>query len=473
MQLETNEEVKARFSDAFKASPVGIVVENLDGQPLFVNPAFCSMLGFTEEELRNKHCVDFSPQEDAQKDWVLFQQLREGSIDHYQIDKRYFRSDGTTVWGRLTVSLLRGKPSPLVLAMVDDITERKLAEEALSESETRFRSIFRDAGIGMVIVSLDGRYLSANRAFCDYLGYSEQEILGKTIESITLPADWPAFSEKMREALSGQGFQWLHKRCLHKSGRIVYTETSSSVIRDREGVARYFVAQILDITGRKEAEEALSAMTRKLIEAQEQERARIARELHDDISQRLAVLAIDLDGREGVPQEVQSHLEKFRLQVVEIANDVHGLSHELHSSKLELLGVVTAMRSWCQEVGRRQKIDVDFASDVSTSIPPELGLSLLRVLQEALHNATRHSGTQRVEVRLEERSNELHLLVRDSGKGFDVESALRSQGLGLTSMRERVRLLNGRLTVQSQARCGTEVHARVPFNPDQNRSLKD
>src|SRR5689334_14149762 len=119
------------FLDVFNASPVGIVVEDLQGQPLFVNPAFCSFLGFTEEEMRGKHCVDFSPAEDAQRDWELFQQLRAGSIDHYQLEKRYFRSDGSLVWGNLTLSLLKTGPAPLVIAMVHDITEKKAAEELL------------------------------------------------------------------------------------------------------------------------------------------------------------------------------------------------------------------------------------------------------------------------------------------------------------------------------------------------------
>src|SRR6201987_1157098 len=96
------------FRDAFNASPIGIAVENLDGQPLFVNPALCSMLGFSEEELRGMHCVQFSPPDDAEKDWVLFQQLRAGSIDHYQLEKRYLRRDGSLVWGSLRISLLKG-----------------------------------------------------------------------------------------------------------------------------------------------------------------------------------------------------------------------------------------------------------------------------------------------------------------------------------------------------------------------------
>src|SRR6201985_2976902 len=127
------------FRDVFNASPIGIAVENLEGRPLFVNPAFCSFLGFSEEELRNKHCVDFSPPEDAQKDWALFQQLKAGSIDHYQLEKRYFRADGSLVWGSLSISLLNSRPSPLVIAVVEDITDKKRATEELHESDERLR----------------------------------------------------------------------------------------------------------------------------------------------------------------------------------------------------------------------------------------------------------------------------------------------------------------------------------------------
>src|SRR5215472_1979381 len=108
------------FHDAFNASPIGIVVEDLNGQPLFANPAFCAFLGYSQEDLSDKHCVDFSPPEDAEKDWALFQQLRAGSIDHYRLEKRYFRKGGSLVWGSLIVSALNCPPSPLVIAMVED-----------------------------------------------------------------------------------------------------------------------------------------------------------------------------------------------------------------------------------------------------------------------------------------------------------------------------------------------------------------
>ena len=135
------------FYDAFKACPLGIAVENLEGQPLFVNPALCTMLGFSEDEILQKHCVEFSPPEDAEKDWAFFQQLRAGSIDHYQVEKRYFRRDGSLVWGRLSISLLNGRASPLVLAMVEDISDKKEAEKAVRESEERFRNIADSAPV--------------------------------------------------------------------------------------------------------------------------------------------------------------------------------------------------------------------------------------------------------------------------------------------------------------------------------------
>jgi len=576
------------FHDVFNASPIGIVVENLEGQPLFVNPAFSAFLGFTEEELHGKHCVDFSPPEDAAKDWALFQQLRAGSIDHYQLEKRYFRRDGSLVWGNLSISLLKNQQSPLVIAMVEDITakktaeearfrhtaivesshdaiicknlqgnitswnfgaermfgyaeaealgqpitilipphlhseeseilarlraggriehyetkrltkagqgvdvsltispirdasgsvlgfsqiahditERKRGEDALQESEEKFRSVFRDAGVGMVIVSPEGRFLAANKTFCGYLGYTEEELRQRTIESITFAQDWPPFSGKLREALTeGKNFQWFEKRCLHKSGRIVYMESSASLIRGGDGAPRYFVGEVLDITSRVQAQAELSEMTRKLIDAQEQERARIGRELHDDINQRLAMLAVELQHLEGDPSDVSRRARELRTQVTEISNDVQALSHELHSSKLEYLGVVGGIRSWCREFSERQKIQVDFTSDISSFFPSEVGLTLFRVLQEGLHNAVKHSGAKSVDVQMREHSGEIQLVISDLGKGFDLEAA-QEKGLGLTSMRERVRLVNGTIHIQSKPTSGTTIQVRVPLGSE-------
>jgi signal transduction histidine kinase len=221
-----------------------------------------------------------------------------------------------------------------------------------------------------------------------------------------------------------------------------------------------------EITERKRTEEALLGVNRRLIEAQEQERTRIGRELHDDVNQRLAMLAVELEQLQNYPSEVENRVRKLLNETNEISNDVEALSHELHSSKLQYLGVVAGIRSWCKEFGARQNIEIDFRSDVATVPPFETGVCLFRVLQEALHNIVKHSGVKRVDVRLTEHSNQIHLRVSDSGKGFDVQSTMQGKGLGLTSMRERVRLVNGTIAIESKPMGGTTIEVRVPFESE-------
>src|SRR5262249_14261690 len=151
---------------------------------------------------------------------------------------------------------------------------------------------------------------------------------------------------------------------------------------------------------------ALADMTRKLIEAQEQERARIGRELHDDINQRLAMLLLELEQLQENPSQIESRLQEFRRRIGELSNDVQALSHDLHSSKLEYLGVVAGMKSWCKEFAERHKLEIDFRSDVPGAVPLQVGLPLFRVIQEALHNVIKHSGVKRIEMQLGEDSGE-------------------------------------------------------------------
>jgi signal transduction histidine kinase len=152
--------------------------------------------------------------------------------------------------------------------------------------------------------------------------------------------------------------------------------------------------------------------------------------------------------------------------VDDVSSDVQALSHELHSSKLEYLGVVKGINGWCREFAERQGIEIDFRSDLTSVLPFEVGVSLLRVLQEALHNAEKYSGARRIEVRIMQDSNEVHLTVSDAGMGFDVESAMQGKGLGLISMRERVRLLKGTFAVKSKPLRGTTIHVRVPLGSE-------
>jgi len=235
---------------------------------------------------------------------------------------------------------------------------------------------------------------------------------------------------------------------------------------DESGKAIRMIGVNVDVTQRKQAEEALGSASRKLIEAQEQERARIGRELHDDINQRLAMLAVELEELQMNPADATGCVQELQRKIREILHDVQALSHELHSSKLEYLGVVKGLRSWCTEFAQRQKLEIDFTSEVSSVLPHEIGICFYRILQEALHNAVKHSGSNRIEVEIREHSNEAHLIIHDAGRGFDVEAAMQGRGLGLTSMQERVRLVNGTITIQSRPSAGTAIHATVPLTAE-------
>jgi signal transduction histidine kinase len=211
-------------------------------------------------------------------------------------------------------------------------------------------------------------------------------------------------------------------------GSVHWIAGRAQVFMNESGEPSRMLGVNMDITERKQAEEALSSMTRKLVEAQEQERARIARELHDDINQRLALLAVDLEQLKGNPSEIESRLQELHKRTTEISNDVQAISHDLHSSQLEYLGAVAGIKSWCKEFAERQGMQIDYRHDVRGTVPPEIGLCLFRVLEEGLHNAAKHSGVKRIEVELREDSGEIRLLLPSPQSGFRSRKGFWTQG---------------------------------------------
>ena len=368
-----------------------------------------------------------------------------------------------------------------VACILHDITDRKRAEEALLEmnrtleaqgsllrSREELLTVFvKNVPAAVAMLDRNMRYLQVSDRWCtDYLP-GRAQILGRSHYEVfpDMPERW---KEVHRRALQGETLRADEDRWDGQDGTH-WARWEVRPWKTAEGAVGGILILAEDITRRKQMEDALSGMSRKLLESQEQERARIGRELHDDINQRLSMLAAELEQLQENPSAFRSRVQALRQQMTEISNDVQALSHELHASKLEYLGVVAGIKSWCREFGERQRLDINFTSDVSSALPLEVGLCLFRVLQEALHNATKHSGVKRIEVQLAEHSNEVHLFVRDSGKGFDLEAAKQHGGLGLTSMRERVRLVNGDIELQSRPMGGTTICVRIPFSPEHIR----
>jgi PAS domain S-box-containing protein len=303
--------------------------------------------------------------------------------------------------------------------------------------------------------------LSWNEAAQRIFGYTAAEAIGQTM-SLLIPPDILEEERKVLQRLrAGERIVHFDANRVAKGGRKVNVSVTISPLRDAAGTIIGAARIARDVSEQKRVREALASVSRRLIAAQEQERTRIARELHDDIGQRLALLTIELA---GLPDGEPDDAARLQRQASEIAADVQALSHELHSSsKVELLGIAKGVELFCNEFAKQQKVDIDFEShDLPSHLPSDISLCLFRILQEALHNSAKHSGVRTFEVRLWRIQGEVHLIVRDAGVGFDVEASKTGAGIGLVSMEERVKLVDGSLFIESQPQRGTTIHARVP-----------
>ena len=457
-----------RAEDLLEAAPDAMVVVDQTGRIVLVNAQTERLFGYRREEILGQPVELLIPhrsRERHQRHRIAF--FAEPKIRPMGASLQLFglRKGGTEFPVEISLSPIETAEGVLVTSAIRDISARKRTEDALRISEERLRLAQWAAHIGTYDLNLrtgvdiwqpeteamyglpPGSFGGTLTAFEDLIHPDDRERIIKLTQ------------EMMRTGQPAEA-EW---RVVWPDGSVHWIASRGQVFMDESGEPSRMLGVNMDVTERKRTENTIGEMTRKLIESQEQERARIGRELHDDINQRLAMLAIQLEQLRDNPSEVPSRAQDLWKQTMEIAGDVQALSHELHSSKLQYLGVIGGMQSWCREFAERQKMEIDFNSDVQSILPFEVGLSLFRVLQEALHNAVKHSGVRRVDVQIQEDCGEIHLMVADRGKGFNVEEALQGRGLGLTSMRERIRLVNGTITIDAKPMGGTSIHVRVPL----------
>ena len=364
--------------------------------------------------------------------------------------------------------LFTAAPFMVLAALVE---QRRQDEQALRESEERLRVAAEvgrmyawewDPDTDTVLRSAEGEGILGRN------GISPKGT-GEDYFTLVHPDDRAALWSVVHALTPADPVYRTQYRRFHPGGALLWLEESGTARFDENGKMVRLVGMTVDVTERKRTEEALASVSRKLIDAQEQERSRIARELHDDIGQRLALLTTEMDQLQqdtpDLPADIRKRIGDLHGQISGTAMDVQSMSHELHSSKLEYLGLATAVRSFCKEFSEQQNLEIECKThDLPSPLAPEIALCLFRVVQEALHNSAKHSGVRHFEVKLWGAPGEVHLTVADSGAGFDTEAAKESRGLGLTSMQERLRLLNGTFSIESQPRRGTMVHASLPLS---------
>jgi PAS domain S-box-containing protein len=458
-----------KFSKAFRHSPMALSITGLhDGRYFEVNEAFERVTGWNRNEIIGRTPRDLGVWDDlGQRDALVKRLLNEEVVRNFTFDVRTKSGEGRTGLGCADLIEIDGETRLLCVAA--DITELKHAEATLRESEERFRLVANTAPVMIWMTDTDNLCTYVNKPALEFTGRSFDEHMGIGWTRSVHPEDSDASRETYTYAFNRrEGFRTEY-RLRRADGEFRWVLDSGTPRFNTDGSFAGYIGSAIDVTERKMAEETLSMVSRRLLQAQEDERARIARELHDDISQRLSLLVLNLErARRGLPAPLTQTSDVIGETIqlaLEVSSDTQALSHRLHSSKLELLGLAAASASYCRELSDQRGVTIDFHSEtLPGNLAPEIALCLFRVLQEALQNAVKHSGTEKFKVTFKAAPAEIYLTVHDSGKGFDTAQVSKGRGLGITSMKERMKLIHGQLRIDSEPQRGTTIRASVALD---------
>jgi len=348
-----------------------------------------------------------------------------------------------------------------------EAARRREAEAIFRESERRFRTLADAAPVMIWVSGLDKGCTYFNRPWLEFTGRSIEAELGAGWAEGVHPEDATRCLDTYNEAFDMRQPFRVEYRLQRHDGEYRWILDSGVPLTSPDGAFAGYVGSAIDVTDLRLAKETLSSLSGKLMEAQETERAWIARELHDDLAQRAVALAVQLHNVVQVlPNGTNEHvrLQETSEHAAHLARDIQGISYRLHSAKLELLGLGAAAAGLCRELSEQYRVTIDFSHDgLPENLSSDMALCLFRVLQEALNNAVKHAGAPQVTVTLRGTPTEIRLQVIDCGVGFEPAWMSNRRGLGLISMRERLNLVRGEIHIDSRPGAGTTVRVRVPL----------
>jgi PAS domain S-box-containing protein len=434
-----------------------ICITDLQDRFTFVNRAFQQAYGYAEHEvLGQTPDILFSPKNPATLMGQIMEQTHSGGWRGEVLDRR---KDGTEFPISLSTSRIMDESGDAIglMGVARDITERTRNQEALRESEQRFRTAFGAAPVAMTIVGEDGRFLQVNRALCEMLGYTEKEILAKTIHDITHPSDLDTTNRYIDRLLKRhRGFSLVEKRYLHKLGHVIWGRTTASLIRDESGHPLYFIAHIQDFTERRRLE-------REILDISDREQARIGQDLHDGLCQQLvsAAFACNLLSHKLVaigPTEADAARE-IAGWLDEAISQARALARGLYPVKLEADGLTSALQELAEYVNDRFGITCVVENPEAVLIADNaVATHLYRIAQEAVINAVKHSQANRVLIKLTSADGNISVSVHDNGIGIP---EVITTGMGLHIMRYRTRMIGGSLQIERDSNGGTVIVCSV------------
>ena len=467
-QLEL-EAARTRYFDLYDLAPVGYCTLSEKGLILEATSPPRSFLG-DPGALVKQPISRFIHKEDQDIYYFHRKQLAEASAPQ-ACDLRMVKSDGTPFWAHLTATAVRNANGNLMCRVViNDITEQKLAVETLRKREESLRTILQTAMDGFWITDMQGHILEVNDAYCRMSGYSKAELLAMSISDLEAvePSAAVAAHMKIIEAQGEDRFETCHRR---KDGSFLDVEVSVQWKRVDGG---RMVAFQKDITKRKQADEKIHQLYHLLIQSQENERHVISYELHESIAQNLSAMKINIDEIYNDPSlispEVQEKLTVSSGLLSQAIKDIKNLAYDLRLPGLDEMGLVKALQIYCEEASENGNVKVDFQSTGMSAIdlPRKTELHIYRLIQEALSNIRKHADADHATIILMGSSPNIILRIEDNGRGFDVNAqallSAASKRMGIHGMQERVNLLEGQMTIQSQPMKGTKILIKIPIS---------
>ncbi len=517
---------EARFRAVFDYAASGIALANLEGKLLQWNPAFREMSGYTDAELGKINIRDLTFPEDVEEGLRGIQEVRLGPRDVYRSEKRYRRKDGSAFWGALSGTVVRDDQGEarFVIGMVEDITERKRAEEglrkardelelrvkertadlatanvklreeiagrrqtelALGESEERFQLAFEESPWGMTIISPDGSWLQVNRAFCEMLGYSSDELIGMSSAQVTHPDDLQWNSELARQLVEGEipSFNF-EKRYVRKDGRLVWAAINATVVRDDEGGILYGLTMVEDVTQRKQAQQALRRAER--LSSIGTLAAGIAHEVNNPLGaiQLDAETALFCIGQPDKQETVAACLNNIATSAQrggQIVKDVlrFARSDRRPKAAADLGGAVAGALRLTSHLAENRGVNIEYAAPEEELTVRLNTTEIEQVVVNLVTNAVQASKKGgRVSITLRRDSDTACMFVRDFGRGMSPQEADRifdpffttrenegGTGLGLSISYGIVREHDGSINVESCSGAGTTMIVRMPLAP--------
>jgi PAS domain S-box-containing protein len=469
-----------KLSQAVKQSPSIVMITDIKGNIEYVNPKFTEVTGYTEQEIIgcNASILGDQSNKEQQRMWEV---ITTGKGWRGEFANR--KKDGNIYWEAASISSIKDREGTIInfVKVAEDITSRKLGEEALSKSEAKYRSLVEYTQVGIAAIDLYGRFNFVNEALARMIGYSRDKLLGKYFIGYLHPEDVTRIERLFKESTKQiREFTNIEFKAVHRKGHIVHMYASSIPI-EYEGEIIGFNSVIENITDRKKTEskildyqKRLRSLASQLSLAEERERKRIATEMHDRLGQTLVACQMklcELKSKKHTNGELMRGINKSCVLLDQLINEIRALTFQLSSPLLYQFGIVAALQQLTEEFQKQYGIKIKFHDDGQPkSLNMDVSILLFQMVRELILNIVKHAQAQQAMLYFQRSNEQLHITVEDDGVGFEVSEMHSdhriSKGYGLFSIQERLFHIGGQITIRSEPNHGTCIIISVPLQKD-------